>query len=140
MFFSSQVEKPNYVVDYLYIKRSGEMNLKDFTLDDERSVVGRYKSLGLTDPDAIYNHKKTIQNGLKALNIGIFLCLCVGFFPAAGLIALMVFAGHFHFGLFAFTLLFLVPAIFFIRTKSKKTKILNNATAKYCQEIGVEAV
>jgi hypothetical protein len=110
--------------------------LKLLAITDERSLVGHYKSLGLTDPDAIYSEKQTIikiHKAKKMSNWTLFWMFFVIYFVMSLLI-----------GNFVTPLIVTVPvlAIFYIRIRKNKNMIntINAGTERYCKEIGAPVV
>lgn len=116
------------------------MNPQDFTITDERAVIGRYKALGLTDPDTIYNQKTTILTALKSMRMMTWFMFIFGFFPTVIFIGWMAVGGDFSFMLFIISAFFNGGGYYFMRSRKIKTAIVNNATAKYCQELGIAPV
>lgn len=92
---------------------------------DERSIVGGYKSLSLTDPDAIYSHKQLLIKSLKMMRFMSW------FFIIGGLpLLIFIFPG----------VIFIGIGIFMRVLASKKIKLIEQATDTYCRQIGIEPV
>lgn len=110
--------------------------LKLLAITDERSLIGHYKSLGLTDPDAIYSEKQTILNIHKIKKKTNWTVFWMFFF-----IYLIVSSLIWNFVPF---LIVTVPMLVFYYIRIRKNKhminIINAGTERYCKEIGVSVV
>lgn len=110
--------------------------LNQLVISDERAVVGHYKSLKLTDPDAIYAEQQALFKIHKMYKIFGWLMFPFALLPAIPFF-IMLFLGSFTTTLFLLTLCFGGMSWFWIAKERRAAKYIRSGTDKYCRELGV---
>lgn len=107
------------------------------SFDDEREVIGHYKTKKITDEDALYYENKQLMKSLSGI-IGGFLFIVI--LLSVLLIPFTIMAPIV--GIITIPVLILAFITLFYLKKKHKSKVLliRSATEKYCAELGYKNI
>lgn len=94
-------------------------------MTNEREIIGSYKMLGTQDPDAIFSQKNMLLKGANFLKVVGWCCIVLGI-P----MLFLVVPGIMMIGL----------GWFLLARSKKNVRLIENATASYCAELGINKV